>query len=110
MTLFLLPPPPPPPSAASSQDLRKVETGELTLDLASFYISDALVDSRSFVVMMERKKIEYIEDVHPFYDGPVIGDRYRLRQILSNALSNAVKFTKEGAFSSSPPSPSPCRH
>jgi signal transduction histidine kinase len=79
-----------------SQDVRKVETGELHLEQAPFPLSDVVSDARVFKVTAERKGIAFIEDVQPYFEGLVLADRLRLRQILANALSNAVKFTSKG--------------
>ncbi|GAA5858915.1 hypothetical protein JCM8547_007154 [Rhodosporidiobolus lusitaniae] len=80
-------------------DVRKVETGELTLESAPFHLSDALCDARLFAVSAQKKGLKFVEDVQPFYEGTVLGDRLRLRQILANALSNSVKFTSQGSVS-----------
>ncbi|GAA5858880.1 hypothetical protein JCM8547_007140 [Rhodosporidiobolus lusitaniae] len=80
-------------------DVRKVETGELILESAPFHLSDALSDARLFAVSAQKKGLKFVEDVQPFYEGTVLGDRLRLRQILANALSNSVKFTSQGSVS-----------
>jgi signal transduction histidine kinase len=73
-----------------------VETGELVLEQAPFPITNVVDDARLFKVTAERKGLKFIEKVEPFYDGLVLADRLRIRQVLANALSNAVKFTKDG--------------
>ncbi|GAA5883852.1 hypothetical protein JCM3774_005798 [Rhodotorula dairenensis] len=77
-------------------DLRKVEENALSLETGPFLVNEALNDARLFSVIAQKKGLEFVEDVRPFYQGTLLGDRLRLRQILANALSNAVKFTKSG--------------
>ncbi|GAA5913019.1 hypothetical protein JCM5296_003865 [Sporobolomyces johnsonii] len=79
-------------------DVRKVETGELRLESAPFSLSEAVADARLFSVAAQKKGIAFVEDIGEYYDGPLLGDRLRLRQVLANALSNAVKFTREGSI------------
>ncbi|GAA5993530.1 hypothetical protein JCM10908_000635 [Rhodotorula pacifica] len=78
-------------------DLRKVEENALSLETGPFLLTEALNDARLFSVIAQKKGLEFVEDVEPVYPGTLLGDRLRLRQILANALSNAVKFTKSGS-------------
>ncbi|GAA6006577.1 uncharacterized protein JCM10292_005995 [Rhodotorula paludigena] len=78
-------------------DVRKVETGELTLEAAPFSLADALMDARLFSVIAQKKGLEFVEDFGETYEGTLLGDRLRLRQVLVNALGNSVKFTREGS-------------
>ncbi|GAA5823991.1 hypothetical protein JCM11251_003371 [Rhodosporidiobolus azoricus] len=79
-------------------DVRKVETGELILEAAPFLLNEALSDARLFSVIVQKKGLEFKEDIGDFYEGTLLGDRLRLRQILVNALGNANKFTSEGSI------------
>ncbi|GAA6021701.1 hypothetical protein JCM10207_008548 [Rhodosporidiobolus poonsookiae] len=80
-------------------DVRKVEAGELVLEASPLRIDDVLLDARLFSVIAQKKGLAFVEDIGPFYEGVLLGDRLRLRQVLANALSNAVKFTSEGSIS-----------
>ncbi|PIN03143.1 hypothetical protein CDL12_24335 [Handroanthus impetiginosus] len=81
-------------------DAIKIEAGKMQLEEEKFgmeEVQENVVDLYHLVVM--KKGVDVILDP---YDGSVrkyhrvIGDRGRLKQILSNSLSNAVKFTSLG--------------
>jgi signal transduction histidine kinase/NO-binding membrane sensor protein with MHYT domain/ActR/RegA family two-component response regulator len=77
-------------------DYSKIEAGKLTLDTAAFDIA-AVVDAvRALLVpAAERKQIALEVNLAP--DMPrVVGDPFRLQQVLLNLAANAVKFTEHG--------------
>jgi signal transduction histidine kinase len=78
-------------------DMSKIEAGRLDLDLAPF----DLVEVGERVVMLWRgaaadKGIDLVYDVDPDLHPWVTGDVNRVRQILLNLVSNAIKFTSSG--------------
>lgn len=77
-------------------DMGKVEAGKLEIECREFFLIDAVSDSGLFSLPATAKGVVFVEDIQPFYRGPLLGDRMRLRQVLANLLSNAVKFTKQG--------------
>jgi signal transduction histidine kinase/AmiR/NasT family two-component response regulator len=81
-------------------DLSKIEAGRLDLvdrdfDLASL----ALSIRESFTTQARQKNLEFGVFVAPEALGAWRGDADRLRQILGNLVSNALKFTLEGSVS-----------
>jgi PAS domain S-box-containing protein len=78
-------------------DFSKIEAGKLDFDLIEFNLRDSLEETvRMFAVSADRKGIELICDVAPDVPDDVVGDPTRLRQIIVNLLSNALKFTERG--------------
>jgi len=78
-------------------DFSKIEAGKLDFDLIEFNLRDSLEeDVRMFAYPADRKGIELICDVAPEVPDVVVGDPTRLRQIIVNLLSNALKFTEHG--------------
>ena len=78
-------------------DFSKFESGKLTLDKQAFRPYKLLLDTLELFIEDARTKglslhSEFIIDEHLV----LIGDRNRLQQILSNLLSNALKFTHRG--------------
>lgn len=78
-------------------DLSKIEAGHMQLESIPFQLHD-LVEKVGEMMMVraDAKQLELIVHVHPGVPENVVGDPTRLRQILVNLVSNAVKFTERG--------------
>jgi PAS domain S-box-containing protein len=78
-------------------DLAKVEEGRLDLEKVGFNLLD-LVEStvEVFAVPAQKKGLEIGARIDPGVPPWVLGDPGRIRQILSNLIGNAVKFTESG--------------
>ena len=78
-------------------DFSKIEAGKLTLESIPFDLRHTFEQACSSVAMGgKRKAVELICFLSPDIPTQVIGDPGRLRQILVNLTSNAIKFTHEG--------------
>ncbi|MEM9988385.1 MAG: response regulator, partial [Pseudomonadota bacterium] len=79
-------------------DFSKIESGKLELDPVQFDLREAVEDVGSLLGVTAREKgVELIIRVRPSAPSPLIGDVGRLRQILTNIVGNAIKFTHEGS-------------
>ena len=80
-------------------DFSKIEAGKLDLDPVPFDLRE-VADSaaRTLSVAAEGKELELVCDVAAEVPQCVVGDPGRLRQILMNLISNAVKFTERGGI------------
>lgn len=78
-------------------DVSKIEAGQFELESVAF---DLHATVRSVVGLMAPRGSEKGVEVHSVIDPGVpqyvVGDPLRLRQVLSNLVSNAVKFTRDG--------------
>jgi PAS domain S-box-containing protein len=81
-------------------DFSKIESGKVEFENINFDIFLKIQEIRkTFIFKAEEKGIALkfrVDDKIPQF---VVGDPFRLNQILLNLLSNAVKFTKEGTVS-----------
>ena len=79
-------------------DFSKIESGKLEIIETEFNISSLLNDIINMIVTRKgNKKIEILVHADPNIPCGLIGDEIRLRQIIINLLTNAVKFTNTGA-------------
>ncbi|MDD2463877.1 MAG: PAS domain S-box protein [Desulfobulbus sp.] len=80
-------------------DMSKVEAGQLTIDSIPFNLPETLELLRwQFAPVAEKKSgVKLHIQLGPNLPAWVIGDPTRLRQVLSNLLSNALKFTEAGS-------------
>ena len=78
-------------------DLSKIESGHLDLVREPFDLRQA-IDTAAYVMRAraEQKGVGFRLHYTPAADGLMLGDAMRLRQIVSNLASNAVKFTDAG--------------
>ncbi len=78
-------------------DFSKIEAGRIELDPIEFLLRDSISDTLNpLALRAASKKIELAYDVHPDVPDALIGDVYRLRQIVVNLVGNAIKFTDRG--------------
>ncbi len=78
-------------------DLARIESGRLTLTTAPFSMEDAVNPVAALFEPNARcKGLDFQVDLPEAATGVFAGDVARIRQILSNLVSNAVKFTSRG--------------
>ena len=78
-------------------DLSKVEAGRLDIRADEFALAALVEDIRgTFQPLMTEKGLEFTIKVCPQVPGELVTDKQRLRQVLGNLVSNAVKFTERG--------------
>ena len=78
-------------------DLARVESGRLELADEPFDLGRAVREAAQlYEASAHDKGIQFFVEIDPAADRWIAGDMVRLKQILTNLVSNAVKFTSEG--------------
>jgi two-component system, sensor histidine kinase and response regulator len=78
-------------------DFSKIEAGKLELNRAPFSLRDIVEDAADILAERAHSKgLELVCDIPAKIETTVCGDAQRLRQIIINLISNAVKFTERG--------------
>ena len=78
-------------------DLSKIEAGKLELESAPFDLEELARGAHAtFTAISNKKGLSFDLTVSPEAAGTYVGDSTRVRQILYNLVSNALKFTESG--------------
>ncbi len=78
-------------------DFSKIEARKLELERIEFSPGEIVESVLPFAgVEAHRKGLELVCEIDPAIPGRLIGDPLRLKQVITNLLKNAVKFTEEG--------------
>ncbi|MFO6425179.1 response regulator [Motilimonas sp. KMU-193] len=78
-------------------DLSKVESGHLELEEIEFTLDDLIEEFKDITLIQSQQKgLELLLDIDFSIPNGLIGDKLRLKQVLLNLGSNAVKFTEQG--------------
>jgi two-component system, sensor histidine kinase and response regulator len=78
-------------------DFSKIESRKLELEAIPFPVRELVAQTlKPLAVRADQKGLELLYDVHPDVPEGIIGDPGRLRQVLSNLVGNAIKFTQTG--------------
>ena len=79
-------------------DLSKVEAGKFNIIANKYEVASFLSDVFQFnLLYLDSKKLDFVVSVDESIPRYLIGDDLRIKQVLNNVLSNAFKYTDEGA-------------
>ncbi|AMB88278.1 hybrid sensor histidine kinase/response regulator [Pseudomonas agarici] len=77
-------------------DLSKFDAGQLELEKIPFDLGALIEDTANLLSQNAASSVELTCLIDPHFPAQVLGDPTRVRQIVSNLLSNALKFTRFG--------------
>lgn len=79
-------------------DLSKIEAGKLEIREGQYRLSSVINDVGNMVCFRARAKdLDFLVDVDENLPDLLYGDEVRIRQVVTNVLNNAVKYTQEGS-------------
>jgi signal transduction histidine kinase/DNA-binding response OmpR family regulator len=80
-------------------DFSKIESGRLEIIPADYQLSSLVNDVVNIIKMrLLDTNVQFMVDIDSKLPNALFGDETRIRQVLLNILSNAVKFTKKGSI------------
>jgi signal transduction histidine kinase/CheY-like chemotaxis protein len=78
-------------------DFSKIESRRLELEAIAFPIRSTVADTlKPLALRAHQKGLELICDIAPDVPAHVVGDPTRIRQVVTNLVANALKFTEQG--------------
>jgi len=78
-------------------DFTKIESGKIELESIPFLLEEKISNTlKTFIFKIEEKGLELVFDNQVPTDTVLVGDPFRLGQVLNNLISNALKFTESG--------------
>jgi signal transduction histidine kinase/ActR/RegA family two-component response regulator len=81
-------------------DFSKIESGKMELEQARFSLHKLIQsDMDQHRVLAEQKGLSFFYTINDSVPAEVLGDSIRITQVLTNIISNAIKFTEKGSIS-----------
>ncbi|OIV43450.1 ATP-binding response regulator [Flavobacterium johnsoniae] len=78
-------------------DFSRIEAGKITIEKVPFFLPEVIEDTaKNIQTVYKQKNIDLIINVDEKLNTRIVGDPFRLKQILTNIIGNAYKFTEEG--------------
>ncbi|MBW4359144.1 hybrid sensor histidine kinase/response regulator [Flavobacterium taihuense] len=78
-------------------DFTQIEAGKIAIEKLPFSLNDIINEvAKSIQSVYEQKQILLSIEIDTIFKDKIIGDPFRLRQIVTNIIGNAFKFTAEG--------------
>ncbi|KAF2512137.1 response regulator [Flavobacterium zhairuonense] len=78
-------------------DFSQIEAGKITIEKVPFLLPEVIDEvAKSIQTVYKQKKIDLIINVDEKLNAKIVGDPFRLKQILTNIIGNAYKFTEDG--------------
>ncbi len=78
-------------------DFSQIEAGKITIEKVPFLLPEIIDEvAKNIQTVYKQKNIDLIINADEKLNTKIVGDPFRLKQILSNIIGNAYKFTEEG--------------
>lgn len=78
-------------------DFSKIESGKMEITPVEYPLSDTIMDLYNLIAQRAKEKgLFFVLNVDPALSSVLYGDNVRIKQIITNLLTNAVKYTEKG--------------
>ncbi|KAH3667109.1 hypothetical protein WICMUC_005456 [Wickerhamomyces mucosus] len=78
-------------------DISKIEANRMTIEEADFSLRNTVFGAlKTLAVKSIEKPLDLIYEVDNSFPDSIVGDSFRLRQVILNLVGNAIKFTSKG--------------
>lgn len=78
-------------------DFTQIEAGKISIEHIPFSLREMINEvGKSIHAVYEQKNLELILNIDKKFNQRIVGDPFRLRQVLTNLVGNAFKFTENG--------------
>ncbi|EIM22853.1 hypothetical protein WALSEDRAFT_15956 [Wallemia mellicola CBS 633.66] len=78
-------------------DISKIEAGRMSVETVPYSLRSVIFTVlKTLATKAAQNKLDLIYDIEPHIPDQVIGDPLRVKQIITNLIGNAVKFTQQG--------------
>lgn len=78
-------------------DFSQIEAGKITIEAQPFCLKNTIETvSKNVQAVYSQKNIRLVLNIDEDLNNPILGDEFRLQQVLTNLIGNAYKFTTEG--------------
>lgn len=78
-------------------DFSQIEAGKITIEAQPFCLKNTIETvSKNVQAVYSQKNIRLVLNIDEDLINPILGDEFRLQQVLTNLIGNAYKFTTEG--------------
>jgi signal transduction histidine kinase/CheY-like chemotaxis protein len=78
-------------------DFSQIEAGKISIEKVPFSLPEVIEDAaKNIQTVYKNKPIDLIINIDEKLNTKIVGDPFRLKQILTNIVGNAYKFTEEG--------------
>ena len=80
-------------------DFSKIEAGKIKLDRKPFRLDNLIIEiTDNLKQLYNKEEVSIVLNISNKFNSPIIGDSLRVKQILTNLIGNAFKFTEKGSI------------